>query len=63
VFIGLTLISIKECQSILKKTITWTQKNGKGLQRVVESLFGYRHMSMQIKIVVKTKFASKMILF
>ncbi len=32
VFIGLTSISIKECQSILQKTITWTKKNGKGPQ-------------------------------
>jgi hypothetical protein len=30
--IGLTLISIKKCQSILKKTIIWTKKSGKGHQ-------------------------------
>jgi hypothetical protein len=30
VSIGLTSISIKECLSILQKTITWTKKIGKG---------------------------------
>jgi hypothetical protein len=32
VYTRLTLISIKECQSILQKTITWTKKSGKGCQ-------------------------------
>jgi hypothetical protein len=32
VFIGLTSIPIKECQSILQKTITWTKKSGKSLK-------------------------------
>jgi len=32
VFTRLTLISIKECQSILQKTITWTKKSGKGCE-------------------------------
>ncbi len=32
VFVGLMLIPIKECQFILLKTTTWTQKSGKGWQ-------------------------------
>jgi hypothetical protein len=29
----LTYVSIKEAQPILEKTITWTKKSGKGLQK------------------------------
>jgi hypothetical protein len=32
VFIGLMLISIEKCQSILQKMIIWTKKSGKGQQ-------------------------------
>ncbi len=39
VFIGLTSISIKECQFVLQKTIIWTKKSGKGPQEWYKACF------------------------
>ncbi len=61
--IGLTSISIKRCQSILQKTITWTKKSGKGRQKWQKTCLDMDIHPHKLKILVKTRFFSKVILF
>jgi hypothetical protein len=61
--VNLTLASVKDAQTSLQKVIIWTKKLGKGRQKwekdCIES--GMRHW--KLRSLVKTKFASKVIMF
>ncbi len=63
VYVGLRNVNVKEVQSGLQKTITWTKKFGKWKQEwewaCFENAMGYG----KLKAFVKTKFASKVITF
>ncbi len=56
IFNVLLQVSVKDAQSILQKTITWTNKYGKKLALNVGCHF-------EIKNPIKTKFSSKVIMF
>jgi hypothetical protein len=48
-FIGLRKVSVKEVQSGLQKTITWTKKSGKGKQKWEWACFesGMQHRKLK----------------
>jgi DNA-binding PucR family transcriptional regulator len=59
----LSSISIKEARSILQKTITWTKKSSKGRQEWHKTRLDVGVPPQKLKTHVKTRFASKIILF
>ncbi len=61
--VGMKEVSIKDVQFSLQKIITWTQKSGKGLQEWVKTCKDVVLWPQKLKTLVKTKFASKVILF
>jgi hypothetical protein len=56
-------VSMKNAQSTLQKTITWTQKSGKGRQEWEKACIEVGLPSRRLRIPVKTRFASKVVLF
>jgi hypothetical protein len=58
VFVGLMLISIKECQFILLKTTTWTKKSGTGRQEWKKSWLNIGICPCKLETVINTQFAS-----
>jgi hypothetical protein len=60
---SLPSISIKEALFFLQKTITWTKKSGKGRQEWHKTCELTMVPPRKIKILVKTCFASRVVLF
>ncbi|KAJ7538060.1 hypothetical protein O6H91_11G033100 [Diphasiastrum complanatum] len=60
---GMKSISLKEAQTSLQKTITWTKKSGKGRQEWTKACIDSGLRPRKLKTPVKTRFASKVILF
>ena len=56
-------VSLKNAQSTLQKTITWTKKSGKGRHEWEKACIEAGLPSRRLKTPVKTRFASKVTLF
>jgi hypothetical protein len=63
VCVYLTIISIKEAQYVLQKTIAWTKKSGKGQHEWHKTCLHSGVPPRKLKTQIKTMFASKVILF
>jgi len=55
--------SIKEAYFFLQKTITWTKKNGEGIQEWAKAWKDAYLHPRKLNILVKTQITSKVILF
>ncbi len=56
-------VAIKDAHASLQKTITWTKKSGKGKQEWARAYKDASLCPWKLKTYVKTKFASKVIIF
>ena len=63
VCIGMKEVSIKNAQAALEKTIIWTKKSGRQNLEWIKACEKVGLPSMRLKTPVKTKFASKVVLF
>jgi hypothetical protein len=59
----LTLASVKDVQTSLQKVITWTKKSGKGRHEWEKACINSGMWHWKLKILVKSKFANKVIMF
>jgi hypothetical protein len=60
---GLKEVSLKDAQKSLQSCITWTKKSGKGRQEWDKACIDAGLPSRKLKTHVKTRFASKVVLF
>lgn len=56
-------VSLKNAQAALQKTITWTKNSGKGHIESEKVCVDVGLSPRKLKTLVKTKFASKVVLF
>jgi len=63
VSMGLKQVSVKDAQTCLQKTITWTKKFGKGKQEWEKAYVESGLLLHKLKSPIKTRFASKIIMF
>ncbi len=63
VYMGLTLVNVKEARVNLPKTITWTKKFKERVARLGKGLHWKLEMTLGVENFHQTRFASKIIMF
>ena len=63
IYVGLCFVSLKTAQATLQKIITWTKKSRKGGREWKEACIDAQLRPRKLKTLVKTRFASCVILF